>query len=639
MRSRILLVIGLTAAFVAAPVVTPAWAAPQPVSPHVTRVPLSGVDSAALGASPSAYDPSTLAKATVDPTPSTARAARSLAPVVFTAAMTTGSFTAAGVSWSPTSAPSQIVVQVRIRERGAWSDWQPLDLADQPDPGSPDAVHAANARATEPITSASADGIQVRLDARDAKRPSELMLVLVDAGKSAADANLTGSPAATAHGAVTSPPIITRAQWGADESMRTCSPTYSSTIKAGFIHHTVNSNNYSPADVAGLIRAIYAYHVYGNGWCDVGYQFLVDKYGRIFEGRAGGIDRPVIGAQAGGFNLYTFGVSGIGNFTSEPPTAAMLTAFSQLLGWKFGLHGVNPLGRTSLVSAGGPYTPYPSGTIVPLRVTSGHRDVDATGCPGDDLYPLVDSLASRAATYIATNEVRGTVPSTLNGGSLPLLSPNGQFRLNMQIDGNLVVYNAANAPTWNSATNVPYSYLRVQADGNVVIYDSEDGFPLWSASVYSPGARLQLQNDGNLVLYSTSGVALWDAAGYTRHAPLRFVVKRAFSDLASGESVRSHDNAYVLRMQADGNLVEYSASGHVLWATNTNIPGSRLTAQADGNVVMYTPDGRPVWNTFLYSPGAYVVIQNDGNIVEYSAAGRALWDAQGNTGHRAVRLL
>ena len=273
-------------------------------------------------------------------------------------------------------------------------------------------------------------------------------------------------------------------------------------------------------------------------------------------------------------------------------------------------------------------------------MVSGHRDVDQTDCPGDALYPLLPTIAARAASYITQNQSRGQVLSTLSAGGQPVRSSSGTYRLSMQVDGNLVIYDAAGRAIWSSATNVPYSsYFVVQADGNVVIYDGEDGFPLWTAGVYSPGARLIMQDDGNLVLYAASGNALWDSNGFTGRKAQRFIPKRAFTDLASGQSVWSHDNAVVLRMQVDGNLVEYNARGQVMWATMTSVPGSRLAAQADGNVVIYAPDGRAVWATFIYRPNAYIVVQNDGNIVEYTSSGALLWHSAGFSKHQAVRYI
>ncbi len=120
------------------------------------------------------------------------------------------------------------------------------------------------------------------------------------------------------------PVILTRAQWGADESIRTRLPSYSSTIKAGFVHHTVNANSYSVADVPAVMRGIYAYHVKSNGWSDIGYNFLIDRFGRTWEGRYGGITRAVIGAHTGGFNTDTFAASLLGTYsTTAPPQVTM----------------------------------------------------------------------------------------------------------------------------------------------------------------------------------------------------------------------------------------------------------------------------------------------------------------------------
>ena len=148
-----------------------------------------------------------------------------------------------------------------------------------------------------------------------------------------------------------------------------------------------------------------------------------------------------------------------------------------------------------------------------------------------------------AASYIAANDTPVVVPSRFNGGSSPILSGNGAYRLYMQGDGNLVIYDSSGRYRWASSTNVPGGYLVVQPDGNVVIYDSEDNLPLWTAGVYSPGAQLQMQNDGNLVLYARSGAALWDSMGYTRHPGVRFTPRRAFTHLSPGQSVASHQPA------------------------------------------------------------------------------------------------
>jgi len=635
-RTRLAAVLAVSTASIFVPVVTPVWAAPRPVSPSIQRHPLSGVDQKALAAAPSAFDPESLAANPQGANKQPARASRGSRPAVMTAELQTGRFSAAGVTWASQGAPGNIVVQVRVREEGAWTDWQELETSERPDAGSADAAQAGSQTATEPYSTGSADAVQVRVDSSGSVTPQGLTLLTIDPGTSPADGNLTGAPAAQAKATAAEPDIITRAQWGADESMRNCTATYSPTIKVGFVHHTVGSNTYTASQSAGILRGIYAYHVYGNGWCDVGYNFLVDRYGQIFEGRAGGVDRAVIGAHTLAFNYNSFAVAAMGTFSTAATPQVMLTSMSQVLGWKLDLYGRDPGGTEVLTSAGGSGARWPAGTDVSFRTVSGHRDAYATECPGDVLYGQLPNLRTMAARYIANS---GTaVPGTVNAGEPPLLSPDGRFRVSMQTDGNLVIYDAYGTAQWATGTYLPNSYLRVQSDGNVVIYDPEDSFPLWTADVYSPGARLELQNDGNLVLYSRARVPLWDSKGFTNHPAMTFMPRRAFTHLYPGETVSSWNGLFSLTMLTSGNVVERRSGGTTMWSSGTSVPSSELLAQADGNVVIYSPSGAALWHTAVWSTGANAVIQNDGNIVVYDTAWRPLWDSMGFTGHRAVHL-
>ena len=117
------------------------------------------------------------------------------------------------------------------------------------------------------------------------------------------------------------------------------------------MHHTVNANDYTEAQVPGIIRSIYAYHVQSRGWSDIGYNFLVDRFGRIWEGRYGGVDKPVVGAHTLGYNEYSFAMSAIGNFDVVQPPEAMLQAYGALFAWKLALHGVDPPRRPSRSAA------------------------------------------------------------------------------------------------------------------------------------------------------------------------------------------------------------------------------------------------------------------------------------------------
>jgi hypothetical protein len=198
--------------------------------------------------------------------------------------------------------------------------------------------------------------------------------------------------AGVASAATARPAIISRAGWGAVESLRRADPEYSSTVKAAVIHHTVQTNRYAPSESAALIRADYLYHVRTRGWNDIGYNFLVDRYGRVFEGRYGGVTRAVLGAHAGGFNTSTTGVAMLGTFSSGRPPAAMLSAIKRLLAWKLDLTHVDPNGKTILRSAGGANVRYPAGRQLYARTIFGHRSTSFTDCPGSPTIALLPSI-------------------------------------------------------------------------------------------------------------------------------------------------------------------------------------------------------------------------------------------------------
>jgi len=193
------------------------------------------------------------------------------------------------------------------------------------------------------------------------------------------------------------PPIISREQWGADESMRCSQPTYDPQLKAAVVHHSAGSNDYSPAQSAEIVRGIYAYHAQTLGWCDIGYNAIVDKYGQIFEGAYGGLDKNVEGTHTGGFNPDTVGVVMLGNLNDVPPTPAQIESVGRYLGWRLGLAGLNPTGTATLVSQGFDGSQYGAGESVTKPVISGHRDYDNTDCPGNYGYQALDQIRQVAA--------------------------------------------------------------------------------------------------------------------------------------------------------------------------------------------------------------------------------------------------
>ncbi|MFJ9717273.1 peptidoglycan recognition protein [Streptomyces sp. NPDC101213] len=193
------------------------------------------------------------------------------------------------------------------------------------------------------------------------------------------------------------PGIVTRRGWGADEKLRAKKFVYTTKVKAAFVHHTASGNTYTCSQVPSLIRGIYRYHVKSMGWRDIGYNFLVDKCGTIYEGRAGGVAKPVLGAHTLGFNSNSMGIAVLGTFTSTKPSAAAVEGVARLTAWKLGLFGADPRGKTYLKSGGGNL--YRKGKNVRLNVISGHRDGFATECPGRQLYGKLGSARTTAAGY------------------------------------------------------------------------------------------------------------------------------------------------------------------------------------------------------------------------------------------------
>ncbi|MFF3730150.1 peptidoglycan recognition protein [Streptomyces sp. NPDC002476] len=191
------------------------------------------------------------------------------------------------------------------------------------------------------------------------------------------------------------PRIITRKGWGADEKLRERAFVYTKAVKAAFIHHSATGNSYTCSQAPAVLRGIYRYHVKSSGWRDFGYNFAVDKCGTIYEGRAGGVTKAVLGAHTLGFNSNSMGIAVLGTFSGSNPSAAAVNSVAKLTAWKLGLFGADPSGRTTLVSGGG--NKFKKGTKARLNVISGHRDGFATECPGARLYKKLGSVRTSSA--------------------------------------------------------------------------------------------------------------------------------------------------------------------------------------------------------------------------------------------------
>ncbi|MDH6226624.1 peptidoglycan recognition protein [Streptomyces sp. MJP52] len=193
------------------------------------------------------------------------------------------------------------------------------------------------------------------------------------------------------------PAIVTRKGWKADEGLREKGFVYTKKVKVAFVHHTATGNGYTCKQAPSVIRGIYRYHVGSMGWRDIGYNFLVDKCGKIYEGRAGGVARPVMGAHTLGFNSDSMGIAVIGSFGTTKPSTKSVRGIARLTAWKLGLHGMNPRAKTYLKSGGG--NRYPKGRNVRLNTISGHRDGFATSCPGGRLYGKLGTARTTSARY------------------------------------------------------------------------------------------------------------------------------------------------------------------------------------------------------------------------------------------------
>lgn len=270
-----------------------------------------------------------------------------------------------------------------------------------------------------------------------------------------------------------SPPILTRLAWGANESIRKEAARYAGSVQFAIVHHTAGANSYTAAQSASIVRGIYVYHAQGNGWSDIGYNFLVDRFGQVFEGRYGGIDRNVIGAHAAGFNTGSTGVAVLGTYGSSAPSAAARTALANLLAWRLDVAHVDPL--STLTWASGGNARFPSGVPVTLRAVAGHRDTGFTTCPGAAFYAQLGALARQAAASGLPKLYAPSVLGTLGGqvrfqGHLTEVLP---WTVTVTDDAGSIVASGAGTSqdidwTWDAATAAPRLYNWTMGAGDVV---------------------------------------------------------------------------------------------------------------------------------------------------------------------------
>ncbi|MET9084615.1 N-acetylmuramoyl-L-alanine amidase [Streptomyces sp. NPDC004237] len=307
--------------------------------------------------------------------------------------------------------PAAFVVEGSPSDSASPADSQSPAGSESP-AGSPSATESATASdSAAPSDSASASESPSG-SASASSSASASASASVSASASASAGTPTAPPST-----VPEPPIVSRAGWGADESLSPDPSDYNADVKAVFVHHTDGTNDYTCAQSPAIVRGIYAYHTQTEHWNDIGYNFLVDKCGTIFEGRKGGVDLPVLGAHTYGWNRESAGIAVLGDYTTAGATDAALTSIARLAAWKLGQYGADPAGTVKL-TAGATQTnyfgtAYTSGTAYTFNRISGHRDGYNTQCPGNSLYPQLPTVRAWAA-----GPVQGLKLTSLSGAGL-----------------------------------------------------------------------------------------------------------------------------------------------------------------------------------------------------------------------------
>ena len=358
-------------------------------------------------------------------------------------------FTVAAAVWDAAADDAVERVEIRVRQDGAWGPWQVLDRPVLPEDAAPART------GTDPFVAFGADGAQLRVTTVDGAAPAGLELSLIDPGTAATDetvasahpavaaeqaAETAGLPRGVKSSAVVGgeepaeartvatasdarakilPDVITRAQWGADESWAEDSPQFDQ-VRALTIHHTAGTNDYSRAQAVEQMRGIYAYYTKTLGWGDFPYHLITDRFGNIYEGRRGALDSNPLGTHAGGFNRGTMGVSTMGNYDVVAPSEEVVDAMARATAYYLYRDGIDARGRVTLTSGGS--TKYAAGTPVTVDTIFPHRATSATACPGQHLMARFDDLRDRAEA-IATAAGQPPAPATPAPTPAPTTEP------------------------------------------------------------------------------------------------------------------------------------------------------------------------------------------------------------------------
>ena len=302
-------------------------------------------------------------------------------------------------------------VRIRTLDRdGQWSAWVDVELMDPYDGPDPESAEAGQSDGddgwwSDAIWAGESTHVQLEIAGAD---PDSIDVTFTDtAGLSeTATQRLTRwfrslQPAQQAEASTVpagAPDIKTRADWGANENWRSGTPTERE-VKHGVLHHTATKNDYTREEAPQQIRNMYHWHTVGNnGWNDLGYNFVIDRFGTIWEGRYGGVEKGIQGAHAGGWNSGSFGVALMGNFNSATPQVEALESIADLFAWKYAIHGLDPDPDARVWQ-----------NNASIRTLEGHRNVRSqyiewstsdsfrTDCPGERLHWQTSTLRNSIA--------------------------------------------------------------------------------------------------------------------------------------------------------------------------------------------------------------------------------------------------
>jgi hypothetical protein len=465
-------------------------------------------------------------------------------------------------------------VEFRTRSlAGRWSSWHRAapEAEDLPDVSSAEARAGRGWRLGNPFWTGASDGIAYRLRGK-VDRLRAYFVRSPEERIPLRRVSLAGSPL-----------VLSRLAWGANESIRRAPPRYAPSVQFALVHHTAGSNSYTASQSAAIVRGIEVYHVKGNGWDDIGYNFLVDKYGQVFEGRYGGVDRNVIGAHAEGFNTGSTGVAVLGTYGSAAPPVVAKTALANLLAWRLDVAHVDPLSSLTWTSGGN--ARFPLGVPVTLRVVAGHRDTGFTSCPGNALYAQLGALAQQAATV----------------GLPKLYAPSVRGAL-----GGQIVFRA------HLSEQLPWTVTVTDATGNVVGAGSGTSQEIdwsWNAATAAKG------------LYRwtiAAGDAVRPATGTIGAAPVPLAIR---SVAAAPRTITPNGDG-----QTDFTTISYTLSATATVSATLRAPDGRQLA------VLFNGTRRPGRQTFRFAAegvadGRYeIVLTANDSITTVSATVSVLVD-------------